>query len=385
MKLVLAVVLAILSRLAFWNVLCVLAARLWDKADGAAARRLTYGVYRSTNAAAKRAVADNVGECPPSAFRDPRLFDLVCALRDLDRIQKFIGKAREFEIHNCFFDLYTACLSGTIDASVTDAVTLREIDVRPLVLLTITADVLTYAERWIRLFELSVDPKAFTLAFLCLDLESECFAKLYGGFKIHLSSSLSPEIKKDLSCKRQAIWIARVHVLRKLNNLGFDVINCDIDAFIVGDVTQLLEEMDYDIAFQRDFSIPLDLSRKYGFIVCPGFSFYKCTPAVRHFLDLFASETLFVRDDQIAANNLLFGNNPILRKEDDEAVLVSQGLTCRIFSAFDVSRHPSYGRFVRHFGPRYFDPVFVENVLNEFELSVQAQKKNRMIEAGAVE
>lgn len=385
MKLLLGFSLAVLSRFAFWNVLCVLAAQLWDKLDEAATRRLIYGVYRSTNAKAKKcAIADDLRSYSPTQLRNRRLFDLVCALRELDKIQTFIDAARKHGIVNDLFNLYSACLDGTIGRSVKNSILFRAVDVRSLVLVTITADVLPYAERWIRLFESSVDPQAFTLVFLCLDKEAECFAKLHRGNTIYLSNMLQDEMEKEAKYKRQAIWIIRVHVLRELNRLGFNVLNCDIDAFIVGDIARLLEQMDQDIAFQQDFSIPLDLSRKFGFIACPGFSFYRSNPAVRHFLDLFVSEVLFVRDDQIAVNVLLLGNNPILKEGDAGIELLSQGVTCRLFSASDVSRQPTEGRFVRHFSPRYFDPAFVENKLNELELLVQVHKKNREFEKGAI-
>ncbi len=375
MRLPLGFFLGVLSRFAFWNLVCVFAAPLWGKLDEVATRRLIYGVYRSTNAKIrKRAVADDLKSYSLNQFQDQRLFDLVCASRKLDKIQAFVDMARKYGITNSMFDLYDACRDGTIGRRIKESILSRHTDNRPMVLLTITADVLSYAERWIGLYKLSVDPRVFTLVFLCLDKKSEYFVKLHSGVAICLSNLLPAEMDKADGYKRQAIWIIRVHVLRELIRLGFDVLNCDIDAFIVGDIACLLKGGNQEIAFQRDFSIPLDLSRKYGFIACPGFSFYRSTPAVQRFLDLFAAEVLFVRDDQIAANVLLLGHSPILMDEDAGTVLISQGVSCRLFWGSDVSRQPTEGRYVRHFGPRYFDPAHVENILNQLEQMVRGEE-----------
>ena len=85
---------------------------------------------------------------------------------------------------------------------------------------------------------------------------------------------------------KRHLWILRVFLLRALAARGHTVLSLDLDAVFVGDLAPLLAALPpADIVVQQDYSIPIDVARKLGFILCCGFLLIRPSPAVLAFLD----------------------------------------------------------------------------------------------------
>jgi hypothetical protein len=147
------------------------------------------------------------------------------------------------------------------------------------------------------------------------------------------------------------LWVLRVLVLKELISRGHTVISLDLDAVLIGDLNQMLDALPIsDIVAQRDYSIPIDVARELGFIICCGFMLIRSNSATIGFMSRYATQVTLALDDQIALNHLLV-----------EAGVRNQ-ISTSAYMAFDsgdvswvcpdtslVSRDVSYGTVIRHF------------------------------------
>jgi hypothetical protein len=147
------------------------------------------------------------------------------------------------------------------------------------------------------------------------------------------------------------LWILRVLTLRALVNQGWDVISLDIDAIVVGDLEAMLKSLPgSDVVAQMDYSIPMDVARRFGFILCCGFMVIRSNERTIRFLDQYCARTALEMDDQLALNHLL-ADAGLSNRVQTEALLSfqSSGLSWLCPAASLVSRDIGYGSVVRHF------------------------------------
>jgi Nucleotide-diphospho-sugar transferase len=111
--------------------------------------------------------------------------------------------------------------------------------------------------------------------------------------------------KIDKYC-RGLIWVFRVMLLRELVGRGYTVYSLDLDAAVLSDLEPMLSSLpESDIVAQKDYSIPMEVARDLGFILCCGFMVIRPSLDTVKFLDRYCTQTLLELDDQLALNHLL--------------------------------------------------------------------------------
>ncbi len=108
---------------------------------------------------------------------------------------------------------------------------------------------------------------------------------------------------------RHGFWNARLAYLAALIQGGEDLLHTDLDAFWLKDPFPTLLAIDADLIFTKDLGIPKSIREAWGFTLCCGFFIARSTRANRHFFNLWQKRTKELGDDQVAANEILFGKN----------------------------------------------------------------------------
>ena len=150
---------------------------------------------------------------------------------------------------------------------------------------------------------------------------------------------------------KRHLWVLRVLVLKELISRGHTVISLDLDAVLVGDLSQMLEALPVsDIVAQRDYSIPLDVAHELGFIICCGFMLIRSNPAIIGFMSRYAAQVTLEFDDQTALNHLLV-EATVQNQTSTNSYMVfdSGGVSWVCPDTSLVSRDVSYGTIIRHF------------------------------------
>jgi hypothetical protein len=147
------------------------------------------------------------------------------------------------------------------------------------------------------------------------------------------------------------IWVLRVLALRVLAQRSHDVFSLDVDAILMGDLDEMLATFPAtDIVAQMDYSIPVDVARRIGFVLCCGFMVLRASDRVVEFLDDYCKRAVLENDDQFAINHLL-AEDGISNKAQNERFTTfnSMGLSWLCPASSLVSREISRGSVVRHF------------------------------------
>ncbi len=150
---------------------------------------------------------------------------------------------------------------------------------------------------------------------------------------------------------RGVLWYLRTVVLRQLVERGHTVLVLDLDAVPVGDVQPLLHSLrEADVIAQQDHSIPMDVDRELGFVLCCGFMLWRPSAGSLATLERLETETARERDDQLALNHLL-SRQGIRQGTRDEVAMrfFSEGTTFACPDAALVSRSLHTGSVARHF------------------------------------
>lgn len=147
------------------------------------------------------------------------------------------------------------------------------------------------------------------------------------------------------------LWVLRVLMLRVLLAHGYTVVSLDVDAIVVGDLDAMLRSFSAaDIVAQRDYSIPMDVARRFGFILCCGFMAFRPGPPVLAFLDRYCEQTALELDDQLAVNHMLADSGITDRAETDVSLSFrSMAVSWLCPASSLVSREIGSGSVVRHF------------------------------------
>lgn len=153
---------------------------------------------------------------------------------------------------------------------------------------------------------------------------------------------------------RGALWVLRVLLLREIVDRGHRLLSIDLDAVPVGDVEAMLDAFEgADIVAQQDYSIPMDVARRLGFVICCGFLVLYPTAATRTFLDDYAKRTMQELDDQFALNHRI-GESGVEGRVDraDCFSFRAAGVKWVCPDKELVSRELVSGSVVRHFQQR---------------------------------
>jgi hypothetical protein len=150
---------------------------------------------------------------------------------------------------------------------------------------------------------------------------------------------------------RGLLWCLRTLALRELVKTGRAVMVLDLDAIPVADVMPMIAALPpSDIVAQKDHSIPMDVERQIGFVLCCGFLLVYPTPASVALLDRLCEATLVERDDQLALNHLIARAGLIGRTQESGTLLFqAAGAQFVCPDPALVSRTLESGAIIRHF------------------------------------
>ncbi len=150
---------------------------------------------------------------------------------------------------------------------------------------------------------------------------------------------------------RGVLWYVRVLLLQALVERGHPVLVLDLDAIAVSDLQPLLDaHAAADVIAQQDRSLPMDVTREIGFVICCGFMLWRPTAPARALLKRYAQESAVERDDQLALNHILARDGLSGQTRDAAAMRFTSANV--LFVCPDpslVSRDQASGTVVRHF------------------------------------
>jgi hypothetical protein len=180
---------------------------------------------------------------------------------------------------------------------------------------------------------------------------TELRSRLPGGV-IDLSRYFSSDRSGKLHAySKHALWIVRTLLIRDLVCRDHPVLSIDLDAFLMGNLDRMLDGFpSADIIIQQDFSIPMDVARSLGFVLCCGFMHLRPTVATKAFLDRFVSRAVVEMDDQLAINHMIHrAGISHISKTQDALSFESLGVRWLCPARSVVSRDFNFGTVVRHF------------------------------------
>lgn len=149
---------------------------------------------------------------------------------------------------------------------------------------------------------------------------------------------------------RGVLWLLRTLYLRELVCAGHPTLVLDSDAMLVGHVWSMLSAFPgCDVIAQQDHSLPMDVDRQLGFVLCCGFMLWRPTPAAQALLDRFVAAAEVERDDQMALNHLIAAEGILDKQEHPQGMrFASAGVVFACPSPSLVSRSLTSGSVVRH-------------------------------------
>jgi len=246
--------------------------------------------------------------------------------------------------------LSTTLRDGSLDAAIrkdVDAIAVD--DSSPLVLVPLSGGYLQMFALWLQQVRKHVGSRVMVLAMD--DAALDATRTLDGVHTVDCRAFFAWENGKLHAKTRGVLWFVRVLYLRALVQAGHAVLVLDLDAIPVGDVMPMLETMrDTDVVAQLDHSIPMDVDRELGFVLCCGFMLWRPTVAAMALLDRYATAAQVERDDQLALNHLLAKDGVVAKTNGADAMRFgSAGVQFACPDPSFVSRSLNTGSVVRHF------------------------------------
>jgi hypothetical protein len=219
----------------------------------------------------------------------------------------------------------------------------------PIVLVPLSGGYLSLFELWMQQVRKHIGSRIVVLAMddtalQAMETYDDTHAVDCRGFFAWNEGKLNPKT-------RGVLWLVRTLYLRTLVAAGHSVMVLDLDAIPVGDVLPLLASLpDADVIAQLDHSIPMDVDRALGFVLCCGFMLWRPTVAAQTLLDRFVTATQVERDDQLALNHLLAADGIVGKTNGANAMRFgSAGVQFACPDPSLVSRSLHTGSVVRHF------------------------------------
>ena len=282
-----------------------------------------------------------------------RLGELELARLLYRRTGELPGSSAQHELAESFCKLAQGILKGGIKEAIEfqlDGLRLPDPTDGPLIVVPVSSQYLELFDLWNLQCEKHISGLRLLLA---LDKPAvDALSSGHGWRVLDLSSHFVFDNRGSLDpYGRLVLWMLRVLILRELARRRYTIYSLDLDAVMVGDMRTLERLLPAcDIIAQIDYSIPMDVARKLGFIVCCGLIVIRPSPDVDAFFDRYSLRTLREMNDQSALNHLLLESgikNHVTAKSYTS--FMSQGLTWVLPDRSLVSRDLGYGRFVRHF------------------------------------
>lgn len=176
---------------------------------------------------------------------------------------------------------------------------------RPLVFSVLTETYLPIFDRWLALAR-TAGFNRFLIGYIGASSIGE---HLRGSgvpcFGIGLPNSFLADIsfrnKGGFSATGAAVIYSRILVAERLVSAGFDVLCCDVDAWILRPPRHL-ETATADISFQRVAYFPAQAVEQWGFALCGGFIFYRASARSATWLKVICGLMGEVSSDQLASN-----------------------------------------------------------------------------------
>ncbi len=246
--------------------------------------------------------------------------------------------------------LSTSLRDGSLDAGIrrdVDAIAVD--DSLPLVLVPLSGGYLQMFALWMQQVRKHIGPRVMVLAMD--DAALDATRGMEGVHTVDCRGYFAWENGKLHAKTRGVLWFVRVLYLRALVKAGHTALVLDLDAIPVGDVLPMLETMrDADVVAQLDHSIPMDVDRELGFVLCCGFMLWRPTVAATELLDRYATAAQVERDDQLALNHLLAKDGVAAKTNGADAMRFgSAGVQFACPDPSLVSRTLTTGSVVRHF------------------------------------
>jgi hypothetical protein len=104
-------------------------------------------------------------------------------------------------------------------------------------------------------------------------------------------------------------WLQRTLIFEALANQGIDFIHSDVDAVWLKDPRPFcFADGGFDLVFSQGTTHPVEIWRKWGFVLCCGLFAARARPATAAFFSSVRSLAARVGDDQVVVNFLLEQN-----------------------------------------------------------------------------
>lgn len=352
----------ILMRLDQWRISATLLARMpFASLDATARGRLSYALlmlHRTNPAEAKVLLARVLKQ---GEFDAPLLVELATIATRVadepltrDLLTRAVSKSNDTVTHDAaatLLNLHQSLADGSLSKRI--AALIDEADVPSDGLLTLVPVSSRYMDMWALWIEQVRKHIGGTVVAIALDDDVLAPLREEAGVVIvdarEFFAWKSPGALHNAS--RGVLWQVRTLLLRELVHRNRNVLVLDLDAIAISDVQPVFDSMpDADLIAQEDHSLPMDVNRQLGFILCCGFMLSRPTPAAKTLVDRFAGEVMVERDDQLALNHIL-GRDGITNKTADAKGMqfVSKGVRIACPNLTLVSRTLHSGTVVRHF------------------------------------
>jgi len=276
-----------------------------------------------------------------------------CAALIYRRTSRQNHSVAELKVAGVMAHLTAAIASGSIYARIATLVDGLGLTDEDVVLVTAGRRYLEMFDLWLEQARQHMSGRIIGIA---LDAESEVVLR----DRLHGSAiNLAPFFVFDEQGviherSRNGLWILRVLLLREIVSRSHRVISIDLDAVVLADLEPMLRGFaKADIIAQQDYSIPVDVARRLGFVLCCGFMVFHPTCATKAFLDRYAKRTIQELDDQLAINHMISeATISELAKTPAYFTFQSDGVSWLCPDKSLISREIGSGSCVRHFQQR---------------------------------
>ena len=150
-------------------------------------------------------------------------------------------------------------------------------------------------------------------------------------------------IDRAYTSKRE-IWGGRPAIVREIIASGTNVMQTDIDAFWLKNITDIVYNSPHDLSISIAYGIPKEIVQKWGFTLCCGFYFLRSNARTKAFLDEseFTSRSQKVGSDQSGMNWTLFNNGitwSLQESTNNQGYLKKYDMQIEAISTALISRH----------------------------------------------
>jgi hypothetical protein len=333
--------------------------------DGGSVARLSYSLLMSSELPSaqrlfRRLLNRNLGKSVPVnlslAAMAQRLGRLRLAGLIYERTGRIPGNSLQLAAAQCMARLVQGTLSGSLPANLTaaiDRLNLAPGQAETVILVPVSSNYLHWFGLWIeqvrlhahgQIVAMALDPTVGQILerdFCCRVLDLSPFFVFEPDGRINGTT-------------RSALWIFRVLILNELVVRGHAVLSLDLDAMLIANLDNMLRTFPpADIVAQQDYSIPTDVARELGFVLCCGFMFLRPTRPTIDFLQSYSKRTIQELDDQFALNHLI-SRSGVTRivKTAKYMTFESAGVAFVCPDTSLVSHDIRHGTVIRHFEQR---------------------------------